>query len=580
MCHGKRKITALATLLALGVAAYPAVAAESPSARVVLILDASGSMWGQIGGRHKIEIAREVIHELLDDWDPSVHLGLTAYGHRREADCTDIESLISPNSVDPAKVRAAVDRLNPKGKTPLSDAVIHAARELRYTEEKATVILVSDGIETCDRDPCEVARALEEAGADFTTYVIGFDVKEETAKAQLRCLAENTGGEFTLARDAASLKAALGRAVQWSSISLRAPEYVFSSSAFEVEWSGPNAPEDKIVIVPTGAPEGTLGIHAPTGDGSPARMVGPMTSGPHEVRYVSGLGNSTLLSLEITVRGSEVALEVPASIEVGAELEVSWTGPNAEGDRIVLVPSTESDERYFLGDHSALTSAGSPAELRVFSEPGNYEVRYVATRGARVLARRAITVTPAVISLEPPARVEAGAEFDLPWAGPNREGDRIVLVESSAGEGTYNTKSDFTQPTGAGSPLHLTAYSEPGDYEIRYMAGADGGTFASASIEITPSQARIEAPPRVVAGEEFEVRWSGPASQGDLIVLVEKSAPEGRYYTSSAYAPSTSEGSPLALRALPDPGAYEVRYLAEGDGKTLARASVEIVGGG
>ena len=550
--------------------------AEPPSARVVLVLDASGSMWGQIDGRPKIVIARQVIHELLDDWDLSVHLGLTAYGHRREGDCGDIESLIPPDTVDPARVRAAVDAINPKGKTPLSDAVIHAARQLRFTEEKATVILVSDGIETCDRDPCEVARELEAAGADFTAYVIGFDVTEQKAQDQLRCLAENTGGEFTLAGDASSLGEALHRAVQWARISLRAPEYVFSGSGFEVEWSGPDAPGDKIVIVPTSSPEGTLGSPAATSAGSPARLVGPMTSGPHEVRYVSGQGHKTLLALEITVRGSEVTLEAPASIGAGAALEVGWTGPDAEGDRIVLVQSTAPDERYFLGRFQAPTSAGSPAKLDVFSEPGDYEIRYLATRGARVLARRAITVTPADVGLEAPGRIEAGSEFDLRWTGPDRQGDRIVIVESSAAEGSHSTKADFTQATSAGSPLRLTAYSEPGDYEIRYQAGTGGSTLASMPLVITASQARIEAPSRVVAGEQFEVVWRGPASRGDRIVLIEASAPEGRYYTSSAYSPGATT-SPITLRALPDPGAYEVRYLAEGDGKTLARAAIEIL---
>ena len=577
MTRRKLMVAVLGGLVLLVSLALQVDGAESPSARVVLILDASGSMWGQIEGRHKIEIAREVIHGLLDDWDPSVHLGLTAYGHRREGDCADIESLIPPDAVDPSKVRAAVDGINPKGKTPLSDAVIHAARQLRFTEEKATVILVSDGIETCDRDPCKVARELEAAGADFTAYVIGFDVTEQKAQDQLRCLAENTGGEFTLARDAGALREALHRAVQWARISLRAPEYVFSGSQFEVEWSGPDGPSDKIVIVPTGSPEGTLGTPAATRGGSPASLVGPMTSGPHEVRYVGGPGNKTLLALEITVRGSEVTLDAPTSIGAGAQLEVSWTGPNAEGDQIVLVRSTEPDERYFLGSFRAPTSAGSPARLDVFSEPGDYEVRYLATRGARVLARRALTVTPAAVSLEAPGRVEAGAEFDLHWTGPDRQRDRIIVVASSAGEGTYNTNTDFTQATSVGSPLRLTAYSEPGEYEIRYQAGVDGRTLASVALVITPSQARIEVPSRVVSGEEFEVIWRGPASRGDRIVLVEDSADEGRYYTSSDYSPPASGGSPLTLRALPKPGAYEVRYLAGGDGKTLARAKIEIL---
>ncbi len=571
-----RSLAGLTTGLALLGAPQP-LTAEAPSARVVLVLDASGSMWGQIEGRPKIVIAREVVRDLLADWDPGVHLGLTAYGHRREGDCADIETLIRPGAVDPAAVVATVEAINPKGKTPLSDAVIHAARELRYQEEKATVILVSDGIETCDRDPCKVAAELEAAGADFTAYVIGFDVTEESALAQLRCLAENTGGTFTAAGDAGSLRDALQRAVEWSRISLRAPEIVFSGSAFEVEWTGPDAPGDRIALVPAGSPEGLPPTSAATAGGSPARLVAPTTTGPHEVRYVSG--GATLLALEIIVRGAEASLQAPAEVAAGAELEVGWTGPDAAGDRIVLVPAGEAEERYLTGPFSAATSAGSPARLRVSSEPGDYELRYLATRGARVLARRPLTVTAVEVSLAAPAEVEAGTEFEVAWTGPDRQGDRLLLATAVAAEGTYSTKRDFTQPATAGSPLRLTAYSDPGDYEVRYMAGFDGRTLAARALTIVPSRATLEAPARVAAGEEFEVRWSGPASEGDRIVLIEAAAPDGSFYTRRDYAQPTSAGSPARLRALPDPGAYEVRYLAEGDGKTLARAPLEIVAG-
>ena len=61
----------------------PLYAAEQPT-RTILVLDASGSMWGQIEGRAKIEIAREVIAELVDDLPASTELGLVTYGHRRK----------------------------------------------------------------------------------------------------------------------------------------------------------------------------------------------------------------------------------------------------------------------------------------------------------------------------------------------------------------------------------------------------------------------------------------------------------------------------------------------------------------
>ena len=108
-----------------------------------------------------------------------------------------------------------VNGLNPRGRTPMTDAVVAAAQSLRYTEEAATVILVSDGIENCNPDPCAMARELEAAGIGFTAHVIGFDVAAEPeARAQMQCIAENTGGLFLTADNAAELSSALqqGRA--------------------------------------------------------------------------------------------------------------------------------------------------------------------------------------------------------------------------------------------------------------------------------------------------------------------------------------------------------------------------------
>jgi Ca-activated chloride channel family protein len=190
----------------------PASGKETVAGKVMIVLDASGSMWGEIRGEPKIVIARRVIHDLLKDWDSKIELGLAAYGHRRKADCKDIEVLVPIGSGNEQKVLAAVDALKPKGKTPLSDAVRIAADALKFTEDRATVILVSDGKETCEADPCRLGQELEDKGVDFTAHVIGFDVKkaEETG---LRCLAANTGGLFATAKDAGGLKKALEKTV-------------------------------------------------------------------------------------------------------------------------------------------------------------------------------------------------------------------------------------------------------------------------------------------------------------------------------------------------------------------------------
>ncbi|MFH1965332.1 MAG: VWA domain-containing protein [Acidobacteriota bacterium] len=176
--------------------------------RAILVLDASGSMWGRVSGRTKVEIARESIERLMETWNPDIELGLVAYGHRRKGDCKDIELVLPVARNKREDVIKAVHRLNARGKTPLSDSVRQAAEILSYTSERATVILISDGLETCGMDPCALAEKLEQEGIAFTAHVIGFDLKKEELPA-LKCIAEGTGGMFIEAVDAASLTEAL-----------------------------------------------------------------------------------------------------------------------------------------------------------------------------------------------------------------------------------------------------------------------------------------------------------------------------------------------------------------------------------
>lgn len=202
------RLLILFTIVFAGAATISQPASAQANSKVMLVLDASGSMWGQIDGRAKIEVARNVIQDLLKDWDSSIELGLSAYGHRTKGECDDIQTLKSVGPVDADAIMKVVSEIQPKGKTPISESVRRAADELKYTEDRATVILVSDGIETCEADPCAVGKALEEAGVDFTVHVVGFDLKEEEQDS-LRCLAENTGGQFLPAKNASGLHDAL-----------------------------------------------------------------------------------------------------------------------------------------------------------------------------------------------------------------------------------------------------------------------------------------------------------------------------------------------------------------------------------
>lgn len=200
----RAKAAAIGLLLA-SVAATPALAGE----QAYLVLDASGSMWQQLDGRSKVEVARDAVDTLLSGWNEDVALGLIAYGHRRRGDCEDIEILRRAEGVDREGIGRAVRGLNALGMTPITGAVRLAAEQLRATEHKATVILVSDGEETCNADPCALGKELAAQGIDFTAHVIGFDLPDGPAREQLQCLASSTGGRYFEAQDAGALNEAM-----------------------------------------------------------------------------------------------------------------------------------------------------------------------------------------------------------------------------------------------------------------------------------------------------------------------------------------------------------------------------------
>ena len=270
----------------------PAFAEEKP--RAIIILDASGSMEAKIGGVEKMAIARKVVADILNDWNADTELGLMAYGHRQKGDCADIELLVPVGPVEKDSFLKVVNSLRPLGKTPISEATIQAADALKFTEEKATVILISDGEETCEKDPCAVATELKKKGVDFKAHVIGFDVSEAKGQAQLKCLAENTGGKFVTAKTASELKSALESVVK----EVKAPEPTPAPAAatagikIRVTYAEGGEAVDKDVKLEVFEDKGTAGIeeerksvdytYAPTF--SP--KVGP---GKYKVRATLGL---------------------------------------------------------------------------------------------------------------------------------------------------------------------------------------------------------------------------------------------------------------------------------------------------
>jgi Ca-activated chloride channel family protein len=200
-----------ARLLAVAGALMALSGAARAEPTVHFVFDVSGSMWGRIeGDTPKIEVARRVMGELLRDLPANIAVGMTAYGHRRKGDCADIEDIQPPQAGAGPGIADAMQRLVPRGKTPIADSLQRVGEALSQIEDETSIVLVSDGIETCGGDPCAVAEALHGRDVKLKVHVVGYDVSADAeAVAQLRCVAEKGGGQYFPADDVAGLSGAL-----------------------------------------------------------------------------------------------------------------------------------------------------------------------------------------------------------------------------------------------------------------------------------------------------------------------------------------------------------------------------------
>lgn len=552
------------------------VEAAQENPRIMLVLDASGSMWGKLQGKTKIEIAREVIADFLKTLEPDVEIGLIAYGHRKKGDCGDIETLIPAAKATADKIIATVNKINPRGKTPLSQAVRHAAKELRHTEKRATVVLISDGVETCNEDPCKVGKELAMNGVDFTAHVIGFDVKGED-QVGLNCLAANTGGLFLPAADAGELRSAFNTAVAKAKeapkpvvedpgkASLEGPAEVAAGAVFKVKWQGPDSRNDYITIVEKDAPDRSYRNYAYTKKGNPARITALDKPGKYELRYVFHHTRKVLARADITVTPVSASVEGPAEVKAGSAFQVTWSGPDNRADYITIVPP-DAANRKFLS--YAYTKKGSPATITAPDEPGSYEIRYVTGQTRSILTKTNITVLKAGVTLKAPASAPAGSYFTVDWTGPDNRGDYITIVPPDAPDRKFLGYA-YTKK---GSPAKIQAPDQPGDYEIRYITGQSRKVLGRIKMEVTAVSATLDFPPSVPAGSEISIKWTGPNNTRDYITIAPKGSPD-RKYLSYAY---TSKGSPAMVRAADKPGEYEIRYIMNQTRTVLVRKAITL----
>lgn len=152
----------------------------NPTTRILFILDASNSMNSSWGSQTRIQSAREVLNQELEALRnvPNTEIALRIYGHQTpfnnlEQDCNDtkLEVPFGINNLEQIKLK--IKTVEAKGATPIARSLEAAAGDFPDTLARNIIILITDGLESCDNDPCIIAKKLKTKGVKVTPFVIG-----------------------------------------------------------------------------------------------------------------------------------------------------------------------------------------------------------------------------------------------------------------------------------------------------------------------------------------------------------------------------------------------------------------------
>jgi hypothetical protein len=202
------------------------------ASRVEYILDVSGSMNALSGGEKRIDAAKKALAAMVQQIPEGSVVALRFYSHRvppadKVNSCKDTELVVPFAPINKQQLLTIVNAAAPLGQTPIAYSLEQAANDFTLgADEQQTIILVSDGEESCGGDPVAVAKALLAKGFKLKINVIGLDV-DAAAKNQLAAIAGATGGQYFDAKDAASLTSSLQQLTKESLVIQKAGSSIY-----------------------------------------------------------------------------------------------------------------------------------------------------------------------------------------------------------------------------------------------------------------------------------------------------------------------------------------------------------------
>jgi lysophospholipase L1-like esterase len=188
-----------------GLSLTPRAGAQEAKPSLLFVIDTSGSMDAAAqGGLTRIQSARKALNEVVVGLDGSADVGLRSFA----GGCGPGRLLVPVGPLNKAVFKTNVDGLFSAGLTPI-DAVLRASIKDLPLTGKRTIVLLSDGEETCGGSPCLAVKEILKSGISVTINTIGFATSGTGAEPELQCIATASGGKYFPVESASSLAAAL-----------------------------------------------------------------------------------------------------------------------------------------------------------------------------------------------------------------------------------------------------------------------------------------------------------------------------------------------------------------------------------
>jgi len=328
-----------------------------------------------------------------------------------------------------------IDGVTPRGKTPITRS-LQAARE-DLGDRQGDILLISDGIESCDADPCDLVQSWRDAGIDIRVHVVGLGLTD-MARGAMQCIADASGTTYFDANSAEDLGEA-------------------------IEITASSDPPEAGAVQPPPRPTGTeFRLAGQDADGNYLPVTGTLVSADGDSADVSSNGRFVFPAGTYTLTAGIPTLNGVTYEPVTQEVQIEATGRTRI---VVTVPALPRVTTRFV--ENGVDISGPLARAYVNGEevfglrpreehfvlPGTYELR------ARLNQDNDLRLTETV---------EAGSDREILFAATKTARVKIV-VKPEGGERALRIHQELLETGEVAYKLHYANGGDvrPGTYDIR-----------------------------------------------------------------------------------------------------------------